>query len=44
MSHIAVGVVVGWVVGCFTPSLGRIVKAWFVKESKVVTSDVTKKL
>jgi hypothetical protein len=34
------GAGVGFVVGAFTPSIGRKIKALFVKESKVVESKV----
>lgn len=29
---------VGFVVGAFTPSVGRTIKGWFVKESKVAVT------
>lgn len=35
---------IGFVVGAFTPAVGRAIKSWFVKESSVVKADVTKKL
>lgn len=31
-----VGAAVGFVVGCFTPAIGRKVKAWFSKEAAAV--------
>lgn len=34
------GAVVGYVVGAFTPSVGRGIKALFVKEANVVKADV----
>ena len=39
-----VGVVIGFVVGAFTPALGRKLKALFVKEATAVKADVAKKL
>lgn len=34
------GAVVGYVVGAFTPAVGRKIKALFVKESNTVKADV----
>jgi hypothetical protein len=31
-----VGLVVGWVIGCFTPGIGRIVKGWVSRETAVI--------
>lgn len=33
-----VGLVIGWVVGCFTPGVYRKVKSWFGKEEKIIGS------
>jgi hypothetical protein len=32
----------GWLVGCFTPAIGRKVKSWFSKEGAVVKADASK--
>ena len=34
----------GWLVGCFTPAVGRTVKSWFSKTASAAASDVAKKL
>jgi hypothetical protein len=44
MIHTIIAAAVGFVVGAFTPAVGRKIKSWFVPESKVVVADVTKKL
>lgn len=31
---------VGFLVGCFTPAVGRVVKSFFVKESTALKADV----
>lgn len=35
-----VGLVIGFIAGAFTPSIGRIIKGWFVKETKYVEGQV----
>lgn len=32
---------VGFVVGAFTPAIGRKIKSWFVKETTALKTDVT---
>jgi len=44
MIHDAIFAGIGFVVGAFTPSVGRVIKGWFVKESKVVVAKVGPKL
>jgi hypothetical protein len=39
MFSVIVAAAIGFVVGAFTPAVGRRIKALFVKESKVVVSD-----
>jgi hypothetical protein len=34
--HTLFGAAVGFVVGAFTPSIGRMIKSWFVKEATAV--------
>ncbi len=41
---IVVAAGIGWLIGCFTPAVGRTVKSWFVKEATVVKADVEKKI
>lgn len=36
----ATGLAIGFVAGAFTPSIGRIIKGFFVKETKVIGSKV----
>ena len=40
MIHDAIYVGIGFVICAFTPSVGRKIKSWFVKESPKVESDV----
>jgi hypothetical protein len=44
MFHYIVGGCAGFVAGAFCPAVLRKIKAYFVKESKVVVADVKKKL
>jgi hypothetical protein len=44
MFHIILFAGIGFIVGAFTPSVGRTIKAWFTKESTVVKTDISKKL
>jgi len=39
-----VGLVVGFLVGVFTPGLTRIIKGWFSKEVKSIGSTIGKRL
>lgn len=32
----------GFVIGAFTPSIGRKIKSWFVKETSAIKADVSK--
>jgi hypothetical protein len=36
----AIGLAAGWVVGCFTPGVYRVIKGWLYKEEKVIGSAV----
>ena len=40
MIHAAIFAGAGWLIGCFTPAVGRKVKSWFVKESTAVAKKV----
>jgi hypothetical protein len=42
MFHDAIFAGAGFLVGCFTPAIGRKVKAFFVKETSAVKADVAK--
>ena len=44
MVHSIVAAGIGFVVGAFTPAVGRTIKAWFVKETTAVTTAAAKKL
>jgi hypothetical protein len=44
MIHSLVCVAVGFLVGCFTPAIGRKVKALFVKETQAAETAVKSKL
>jgi len=44
MFHALLYLAVAYVAGAFTPSVGRKIKSFFVKEAAVVKADVTKKL
>ncbi len=44
MVSVIVAAAIGYVAGAFTPSIGRKIKALFVKEATVVKVDVAKKL
>ncbi len=41
MIHDAIYAGIGFVVGAFTPAVGREIKSWFVKESSVVKTDAS---
>jgi hypothetical protein len=34
--HLILYAGLGWLAGCFTPSIGRTVKSWFSKEATAV--------
>lgn len=38
------GMVIGFVAGAFTPSIGRIIKGWFSKKGQQVQSAIKSKL
>ena len=43
-STLVLAAAIGWLIGCFTPAVGRKVKAWFTKESTAVVTAVKKKV
>jgi Flp pilus assembly pilin Flp len=42
--HSLIAAAVAYVVGAFTPSIGRKIKSWFSKETTAAITTVTKKL
>ncbi len=44
MLHLLLYAGAGWLVGCFTPAVGRKVKSWFSKTATTAVTSVAKKL
>lgn len=42
MIHDVIFVGIGFVIGAFTPAVGRTIKSWFSKEATTVVDDVKK--